>query len=251
MIVFNFLAIAQALIAVLVVVALHFLLQLFGLDVDLIGGTYEAWASLLIIGFVSMMTETLGLRGRIFWIPVWMLAIAGSLFMFYTWNFPPRYDYFKSEYVDVNTVPEHITVLLGSALTIYLFFKRNAAYWRKKFQKASEAMAGIRHMEQTGELTMQQFWANASHAYIDPPFLFLYAYWLWKILFPNSFTDFDFIVHYRDLLSRIDMESITKSGQREYLNSFLAAVNAADSFKDYNHPGGSLKRLADAINDKV
>ncbi len=249
-VIFNVFAVLQAIIGVAVVGILHLLLNLFGFDYDMIGGTREAFVSLVIIAAISAYTDAKGLKGTLFYLPMWLVVIAAAIFVFSI-----TYNGTRSVFVDgsYQYVEESLTLhklfLYGASLLISLGYirlsrKELAKTWQKKKTHLELLKAGM----QAGEVNPQQFWEQALLVYYKPSNLFLYLNYLWKPLFANAIDGDEFLQYYRDFINLIDIDQLAKKRHKVWTSEFRTALNQAKNFNEYSHPMLALARLRNTID---
>ncbi|MDX2361267.1 MAG: hypothetical protein QNK23_10705 [Crocinitomicaceae bacterium] len=248
--IFNIQAIFQAILGVVVVGLLHLLLSLFGLDYDMIGGTREAFVSLLIIAYIAAYTDAKGLKGKLFYLPAWIVFILGAILVFNMTYGESRYNHDTGLNVKENLAFLQ-SFLYGTSLLIALIhIRKSKAHLRKVWTEQKEHLNSLKAAVQEYNEIPVDFWVIASRVYFKPSIFFLYNNGIWKLLFSNSIDENEFLEYYRDFINLIDLDTLDEE-HRNNMSILKSALNKATSFQDYDHPTNSLANLASVINSKT
>jgi len=242
-IVFNAYALLQAIIAVLCLGVLQLGAMIFAPEYNLIGGTNESVFSLQFMALVAAFTDARGMKGRLFFLPTWLVLVLGSLFVFH----------FSVAYYLDQVVVKTIVLYCSSAFIAIFYFVQTRLYLEKTWAKKKGALEVMKSRISQGDLTPKEYWQIASHAYYRPPALFFNSPLIWKFFFKNAIDGDDFLEHYKYFINSINTAELLNDEQRQVIREIKDALAPAQNFDSYNHPEyslGQLGRIIDGMNEK-
>ena len=229
MIVFNIHAIIQLIVIFLALMVGQLVCWPFGFDlIDAMDGNETN--TLIFVAIIAMYTDIKGLKGRLFWIPIWVIAI---LFLLFVHN---------SSHWHSNVSYGNLIVL--SLLVIYVAF--SWLHYSNRFNRAKLALDALQ--EQNHNSNPTEYWNLVAGAFYQPPFLFLKAYSLWKIMREPVFSGQDFREHYGRMLSLPAFREITLEPYDEWIRELKIKMESNADFGNYRDPERDLKRIAQIID---
>lgn len=228
MIIFNFNAILQIVIVAIIFLLMHAVFLLFGFDMT--ESTSGSEMSLLFfISIISVYTEIMGIKGRLFFIPLWIFSLIVILILNNT-RFSIHHSDNYSWYVLA-------IVLLYLALSWVILTRR---FNRSKLML--ELLINQNHLANPTE-----YWNIAAAAYFRPPYLFIKAYSLWKLIKEPVFSGHDFVEHYGTLLSLEGFRAITAEPYNDWIPEIKSKIEHNTNFSSYQNHERDLKRIAQII----
>lgn len=235
--VFNLYAIAQLLIIGLVVGLLHLILSPFGYD--MIGGSREMYVSLIFAMTVSVYSDVKGLKGKLFYIPVW--AFCGILAVV---AFVMAPTFFES-----HSIFEYVFLWFAIIGNCIWFYKLNRLEYQKIWTQKQQALQILKETSQSENLDQKKFWILASHIYYRPGYLFFLMYPIWSKLHEGVISQKEFIQYYRDFADLIKPEYLVTERLQKRVADFKEDLAQAGNDDDLLVPDLSLSRLGNAIDE--
>jgi hypothetical protein len=232
-IIFNIYAVIQAFIIGLVLGAVYLLMKLF--HIEDFGGTQGSAITFQVMALLAAYTDAKGIKGRIFFLPTWIILIGTSYVML------------EGAY-DTNSYHE-LMLAITSLMIVLLYIKWQTTQLKKTWIKKQIALEMLESKIRTNTCTDKEYWTLASHVYYDPSTFFLFLYPIWKIVFRNAIEWNSFQDHNKRFLNSIKLETVPKERLRGWVREFRDALNTANSFKNYSHPLFAFRRLATVIDE--
>lgn len=235
MIIFNIHAIIQLVLFFLAVGILHVVLLIFGVDfigsLENRGGEYDA---LFLLSIVAMYSDIKGIKGRLFYIPVWILSIATIYFLSTT------------SHAMSGRVSLWWPLFLLLLYPVFLWF-----HHRKRFNRAKDVLEAIVH-EGGLESDPLKFFNAVSGAVFMPPPLFFFSFDFWKLLGQPVMSGDDYLEHYREVLNLRGFNDNLKDPYDKWILELRDKFNSTQSFADY--PGDAkkdFKRIVQTITRTI
>lgn len=246
MIVFNFFAIGQAIIVVAIVALLHWILNLIGFDIDLIGGTYEAPYSLMFGAYICAATELRGMKGRLFWLPMWLLLIAGSLFVIFINQKSGRFSWDGIELK--NRLMDYYPLLyVVGAYIFYYFYKNLNKYMMQRWEASKTALAQLKQLDYK-EIDKKEFWGFINMSYFKPSPIYYHLNEVWSKIYKNSVPEKEYITHTTDLLGVLNEYGVEQKRHKKWIETFYNETVGAEKLNNFNPPFMGFKRLEECIS---
>ncbi len=231
MIVFNIHAIIQLVIIFLALLVCHVVCLPFGVDlIEAVGRSNNETNALIFVAIIAMYTDIKGIKGRLFWIPIWIIALALILFV----N--------NSRFMMGHSTNANLVVLL----LVLLYFAFSWLHYAKRLRNAKMVLELLAN--QNPALSPVEYWNLVETAYYQPPFLFLKAYSLWQLIREPVFSGQDFVEHYGKLLDLQAFRDITLEPYDEWIRELKTKLNNTTDFSRYQDPERDLKRIAQIID---
>jgi|GEM_PF-6071222 len=234
MISFNFAAIGQAFFSALFIFALHGILSYGGSDYDLIGGSRELAFSIMLLGWLTMIMELIGLKGRILYIHSWLICIIGSILAF-LYVYP--HGFFEAPSSAYNIF------VYGSACLIPLvYWWRNRVDLTRKWEQKKATLQEFKERSNNpGDgIPPHEFWTLASLCFYKPSNIYLFLYPVWNRVYPEICPRNEFIQHYRDLMAMLPLENLVENWHVTWMEEFTQQLQA--DAPHYMHKPLSLNR---------
>jgi hypothetical protein len=233
MIVFNTAAFIQALILAIILL----IFNLFGLlDFSRSESKIVQFFWLYMLYFYLFLSKKVGLNGTLFWIPTWFLCL---VFIFLS-----NFTYFNF-YDDSKNFSFKFITVINYILPIY-FLYRMIIY--DDFKKAFELSSIIlNQLPINPQENLKNYWANVSHAIVEPSFLFKYYYFGYRFLKKNPVQEKELLEHYIKLLNKIK-DKVTIDNDKEYLEKTLVNLMTSRNNLDLLHDYDFVKRVLEIVN---
>jgi len=253
-VVFNIYALYQAIIGLVAVGIVHLLLLPFGYY--MIGGTREAFVSLLIIAFVSAYTDIKGLKGKLFFIRSWIIYAIASIFVFsitysgFVMRDLNNFDINSTEslYQTESLCGYQTFIVISIFLLIVFYVLGSRKQLKKVWAKKQQNLELLKQEAAKNGSSSLSFWVLASHVFYKPSNVFLFSNRVWTKIFKNTFDGNDFTLYYREYINLIDLESIPFKNHKKWLTEFKKALNNNSIYEYYQHPPMALARLGTLID---
>ncbi|MDX1348685.1 MAG: hypothetical protein R3279_00480 [Putridiphycobacter sp.] len=245
-VIFNLFALYQIVISVIALGLIHFILYFFGYD--MIGGTREAYVSLLIIAFVSAYLDVRGFKGRIFFIPTWLVAMAAAIFVYSLTYTGIKMTFEEPYYIEESLVIHRLflTLAIISIVCFYIFLNRK--YLRIKWQRQQNLLKQLETEVKLNTIDTKQFWQKAAEVFYKPSNTFIYFNSGWQKIFPNTINEDSFIKYYQSFVNLIKEKGIPFKNHEKWTSEFKEELDKATAFELYNHPIYALARLGTLID---
>jgi hypothetical protein len=245
-IIFNLYALYQIVISVIALGLIHFILYFFGYD--MIGGTREAYVSLLIIAFVSAYLDVRGFKGRLFFIPTWLVAMAAAIFVYSLTYTGIKMTFEEPYYIEESLVGYKIFIVVSIVFITTYYILLNRKYLRKKWQHQQNLLKQFEMEVKSKTLDTKQFWQRAAQVFYKPSNTFIYFNYAWKKLFPNTINEDRFLKYYQSFVNLIKEKGIPFKNHEKWTSEFKEELDKASAFELYNHPIYALARLGTLID---
>lgn len=237
MVIFNGAAFFQGLLLAIFFGVVYFILGLFNIE-DSIWEIGNAQPMALIFqahlcAWFCMLTATMGINGRLFFVPTWILFTAVCLFLCL------QPDVHWSRY---------IFIFLSLAIPV-AFFRLKRSFMKTAWDEAHEALVLLKNGTDKSQI---EYWKLVQAAAIVPQYTFFTIHFYWKALYYGIYTGNDWLKHYQQLLPLIGAryDGFNPKQQRKYLDLKQAVMNSMD-WKQYSHPMNSLSTLHHSIEGVI
>jgi hypothetical protein len=202
MVVFNIAAIAQLLIIVILVGLLHVIFGLFGFDlINHFGKRTGLVDGLLIVTYLAFYIDVRGLKGKLFWTPVWLLTLFATILFVLNPSFVGYSAY----------------TLSGLILVPFVFWWMVRRNILSKWGRAKNVMAEIDQMGPS-RVENEKFWMYLSGTYYKPGWLYFKGYDVWKFLFGGVLSKEDVAEHYLKLVNFEALREIQLDPYTDWMN---------------------------------
>jgi len=233
--VFNGAAFIQAIILAACLGVLYLITETFDVG-NTINGDLAIIIQLQAAAIITLFTDIKGIKGRLFFLPTWIVALVASIF-------------FLTNMLNSELADKYSILIYSTSLLIAIaYFYYNTKQLRKNWIKKKELMKSFKAETDNGTLFDGQFWKIASHLYYKPTGLFLHANPIWRIIYRNAIDADEFLEYYKTFIGAIDREKIDHRSHKAWNAEFNNALKEAQSFKEYAHPFMALSRLANLID---
>lgn len=204
-IIFNAAALLQAIVLALVLGLLYLLNIEQWFDAYWIGRNI----ALYIAFFIASAMDVKGAKGRVFFLPSWLILLGLTVFSAKDGH-APAWAFWTTIIIAIMLLRWH-----GS---------RMDAQFKTDFQNAYILATTLQYMDTATDENKKEFWAAALQASYKPTAFYLFFHPLFRILYPNSVTRREFVAHYKTIV-----ESVKKEAKRPdhagWLGDFESALN--------------------------
>ena len=217
MIIFNIYSIIQLIISFLAILLVHVVGLIFGYDFldSLFHSGGEIYALFIVI-IVSMYTDVKGIKGRLFYIPVWILGLAVLVFITNTSHMPSSY---------------RMSVLWPILLLgLYPFFLW--LHHRKRFKIAEDSLEELTRMDINGMDDVTFFNVVQATVY-NPPGLFFGSPNFWQSIGSPVLSGEDYINHYSKVLAMRPFSRIKAEPYEEWLQQLKQNLTGIQTLTTY------------------
>lgn len=235
MIIYNVNAIIQLIIIAIIIGVIHLLLLIFGFNfIEFTTSNHNELNLIVLIAVISIFTHIKGIKGSLFFIPVWILA-TGAIYVIAAIN-------------NYRGIYRYALLWLALLLVLYIFLWLRQT--KKEWQKAQAALAQLQ-LNQFASLPDGQLWNLVSHAFYKPPFYFQHLYPFWKITHNHIFSSADFFTHYKTLLSLPPLLTYHSPVDNDWFQAFRQKINSSDNTSTYSNLSKDLQKFAQIIDGRV
>ena len=200
-----------------------------------INGDLALMIELLAAAVITGYTDVKGIKGRLFFIPTWIVCILGSLYILKT-----QFYGLESQY--------SLQVYISTAIILIVYYRLYKKEMRKNWERRKGLLDEFKNLSEFETSNTKKFWEMASQIYFKPPITFLFMNPLWKILYKNTLSESEFLEYYKELMSKINIDDLEKSREKRWVAELKRALTNADNFDQYTHPHLSLTRLGNIID---
>ena len=244
MIIYNGSAFIQALLGVFLLIGIHYFCSFVGIDFDL-SETNNLPDLFLIFTLFATFTDARGLKGKVFFLPTWIVSLLITVLVFITFSQ-------GSDEANLTTVQYSVYITLFIAIP-FIHGRVTGNVLRKSWEEKQAYLAQLKAKFDANEIEPAAFWLMASHVFHNPSLFFLKAYPVWKVIHWNPIDSRDFISFYQDFINMMNFDEIDSKFVKGKVLALSDALNNATSLSDYSHPSNAFAKLAQAIdimNDK-
>ncbi|MGJ8685489.1 MAG: hypothetical protein ACSHWW_12740 [Nonlabens sp.] len=233
MIIFNAAAFFQGLLMVLFWGAIYLILSFFNVEESIwLIGNEDPIALIFqahLCAWFCMVTATVGINGRLFFIPTWILFTALCLFLCIS------EDAHWSRY---------IFMTLSFAIP-FAFFRLKRSFMKTAWNDAHEALVLLKNGTDKSQI---EYWKLVQAAAIVPQYTFFTVHFYWKAMYYGIYSGDDWLKHYKALLPLIGtrFQGFNPKQQRKYTD-LHKAVTHSQNWRQYSHPMHALSTLHSAI----
>ena len=179
--------------------------------------------------FIVSAMDMNGIKGRLFFIPTWVILLAAPVIAISAYHGPGLY---------------WCSRILSPLLLLYFIIRKNRRF-NANFEKAQLALHEMQKLPIETAEERRIFWMLASHAYFKPSWFYLYGNPVFRLIFQNSPTLDQFAAHYRRLIPLIQQQ-VTAQEQLYKLRGFELQLG----HEKYKHNTGYLNNIAEIIDAK-
>ncbi len=180
--------------------------------------------------FIVCKMDLNGIKGRVFFLPTWLILIILTLYSAKDRN-APEWAFW-------------LTLVLAVLLLVRFASKMDNRF-KADFQNARIAAGSLQYIDTTTDEGKKKFWATATNAFIKPTNFYLFLYPLFKVLYPYSVTRDEFVAHYSELVPVLKKE-VDKEKFIRWLENFEQSL----TFKEnYSHEPFSVGRVETIIDE--
>lgn len=234
-IVFNIAAIFQALLGLLIFTVLYGILWPFGNTAEnFFFGNGSEFTLIILYGFMTSVMDLSGLKGRLFWLPTWIVCIIATLFL----N--------NSRFI-MGQPSVWVNIFAFSIALFYILM-----YTRKVKREWGIAKMALKQItESFSVIDDEVFWRMAAASFYSPHWMFKNLYFLWAPLFGRIVSDSDVMTHYRSLLNCKQFEEITSEDYRAWMIELREKFDSYGSIQEFHDIDKELRKVARVLRHQL
>jgi len=237
MIIFNGAAFIQGILLAIFFGIIYLILSLFNIENSIWEiGNARTMALIFqshLCAWICMIMASLGLNGRLFFIPTWILFTIACIFLCLN----PELHWSKYIFITL------------SLIIPFAFFKLKRSFMKTAWTQSHEALTQLKKGNDTTQL---EYWQLIQTAAIVPQYTFFITHLYWKAMYYGIYSGNDWLNHYKELLPLIGdrYTAFNQTQQRKYIKLNEAVINAND-WEQYSHVTKSLGTLQLSIESVI
>ncbi len=200
-------------------------------------GDTETIVLFLVASLIATILDVFGIKGKLFYIPTWILLFIFPFFAF-----------------QANNIIFKILSLSFILILIVFHTLKTRKMLRKEWKDKKDLMDKLKN--NLTKINEQEFWKYASNIYFKPSLLFLYFYPIWKIIYDNAIDKNEFTDYYKYFVNSINLENFNSYSNKQNfffkneIKKLNEDLNDSNNFVSLKHRPFSLHRLGLAIDFK-